>query len=159
MESEHLVVKVEGLEELLKRLDKSRMETVAKRVVSRLAEMIKAEAIPYPPEGPWNRPGGPGSRWYQRHFGPRWMVKSGAIHGRDTSEQMQKRWLVNVKDSWRAYIGNTAKYSDYVMGTQQAAFHAQHGWRKLEDIARQVVDANMRNVAREEIDREIGAVE
>jgi len=35
-------------------------------------------------------------------------------------------------------LGNTASYADYVQGEKQASYHAQTGWVKLSDAARQV---------------------
>jgi len=139
-------VKVEGLEELKKRLDTKRFAAASKVAIGKCAEEVKIEAIPYPPEGNWNSPRGYGSafdigsrkvvnRWYQRLYGARWARVDGSVGGRNTSEQMQQRWYTQVKNSWEAKVANKASYAPWVKGEDQAQFHKAHGWMKLSDDA------------------------
>lgn len=151
-----LTVVVEGLDELKKRLSKDRLERAAKDAVKRLAEAVKLEIIPYPPEGEYNRPGAYPKRWYQRHFGPRWALKAGGVHGKDTSQQLQKQWRVVQRDNWSAYVGNKAEYAPYVVGMDQAEHHKRHGWRRLDDVTRQVIETRAREVFAAALDKEIG---
>lgn len=151
-----LAVVVEGLEELKKKLGRESLERVARDVVNRLAEIVKQEMIPYPEEGEYNKPGPYPKRWYQRHFGPRWALKAGGVHGRDTSEQLQKQWRVVPKDSWSAYVGNRASYAAYVVGMDQAEYHKRHGWRRLDDVTKQVIETRAKEVFAAALAKEIG---
>ncbi len=147
------IVELEGVDEVVRRLEKIPEATEA--VLQRLAELVKLAAIPYPPEGPWNRPGPYPSHWYQRQFGPRWTVKSGEIHGRDTSQQLQKSWVTGRQGRFEQYVGTRVSYADYVMGERQTGFHQAHGWRRLRDVAYDVVKDNLSEIGREEIERAV----
>jgi len=148
-------IQIEGLEELKKRLDTKKFAAASKVAIGKCAEEVKIIAIPYPPEGAYNRPGPYPHKWYQRHFGPRWARVSGSPGGRDTSEQMQKVWYTQVLSSWQAKVANKAAYAPWVKGDDQADFHKRHGWTKLEDDAKKVAD-KMTQIYKEEVDKVLG---
>jgi len=133
-------VKLEGLDEAIKKLGKLAGVEVTGVALQRFAQEIKLRAVPYPPEGDWNRPGSYPKRWYQRLFGPRWALAGGGVHGRNTSERMQQQWVVEPRGALSYAIGNRASYADFVVGEQQAGFHAAHGWKKLEEVVKENMD-------------------
>lgn len=144
-----------GYEEAMKKLSSESMQGICEQALKRFAEEVKLRAIPYPPEGPWNRPGPYPHRWYQRQFGPRWMNKDGSYGGRNTSERMQKSWVTEMRAWNEAVVGNMASYADYVQGGQQRDFHQEHGWKKVEDIAAEQSDL-WTKIFSEELERAIG---
>ncbi|NLS80049.1 MAG: hypothetical protein GXY76_22645 [Chloroflexi bacterium] len=151
--SEVFEARLDGWEQVGRLLGRDGLERWALAVLKRLAEEIKAQATPYPPEGPWNAPGPYPARWYQRHFGPRWARADGSVGGSNTSEQLQKQWLVEQRGAAQVVVANRASYAPWVMGEEQAALHAAHGWRKLKDIAAEVMGDRLAAVAREELDK------
>lgn len=150
-------VRIEGIDELKKRLDPKRFEAASRVAIGKCAEEVKIQARPYPPEGPWNRPGEYPKRWYQRLYGPRWALKGGSIGGRNTSEKLQQHWYTKTLDAWRAMVWNTASYAPWVKGEDQAASHKQHGWKKLTDDAETVAKRGVfLRIYREQIDKALG---
>ncbi len=147
-------ISVQGIETLAETL--RRMPQAAARALRRLGEAVKLEAAGYPPEGPWNQPGPYPARWYQRHFGPRWARRDGSIGGQNTSQNLQASWRVIERDAWSVVVGTPVSYAGYVVGEEQARFHADHGWRKLSDVAREVVSQHGFEYVKEEIEREGG---
>jgi hypothetical protein len=150
-----LEVEFTGFERAMKLLDKASLEKMAGEVLKALAEEIKVLAIPYPVEGPWNTPGPYPAKWYQRQFGPRWALKYSDIPGgSNTSEQMQKQWVVEPRGkAW--VVANRASYAAYVMGEEQRSFHADHGWLKLEKIGKDVIAAKLNKLVSDALDRMI----
>jgi len=128
-------LELKGLEKARRALSGATLAKVTERALQRFADELKMRAVPYPPEGPYNRPGGPGSRWYQRHFGQRWMRQDGTIGGINTSERMQKQWVVQMRGPWSAFLRNKASYSSYVMGEDQTRVHKGHGWSRVDELA------------------------
>jgi len=135
-----LQVDEESLRRTLETLDPSTVLAAADRALEKLGNEVKIASIPYPPEAAWNQPGAYPHRWYQRHFGPRWARVDGSIGGRDTSERMQKQWLVERRRPLEVAVVNKASYACWVVGDEQASFHAERGWRKTSDIAREKLD-------------------
>jgi len=130
-----LTVKIEGLKQLERKLGRGNLQRAAAAALRRFSEHVKTRAIPYPPEGSYNRPGPYPHRWYQRHFGPRWARIDGSVGGRNTSERLQQQWLSQSRGRWAAVVRNRASYSGYVMGEEQTHVHAGHGWKRIDEIA------------------------
>ena len=130
-----ITIKIEGLEELHKRLNPTRFAEASKIAIGKAATEVVIAAKPYPTEGPWNQPGPYPKRWYQRMYGARWARKDGSVGGSQTSEKMQQKWVTQVVDSFTAIVRNLASYAPWVKGKEQAGFHADHGWTKLQDDA------------------------
>ena len=122
--------------------------------MTKLAQEIKIMATPYPAEGPWNTPGAYPARWYQRHFGSRWARVDGSVGGSDSSQQLQKNWLVEQRGD-QVVVGNSAGYAPYVMGAEQRPYHADHGWRKLNDIAIEVIQDRFPGYMADELEKAI----
>lgn len=152
VENEHIAITV-NVDELRQRLSPDKFLVAVDKVLASVAKEIEIAAAPYPEEGPWNQPGPYPARWYQRHFGSRWALKSGGVGGRNTSEQMQKRWKTGRAGKLAWHVGNVASYAPYVMGEEQQPYHAAHGWRKLSDIARDVIKDMADDIVRQVADK------
>jgi len=55
----------------------------------------------------------PDRRWYERGYGPRWRVKSGAVHGRKTSQMLGG---AGPSGRWgdERVVGNNVSYAPFV---------------------------------------------
>ncbi len=124
------------------------LRQVLRDIVKQATPEIMERMAVYPPEGPWNRPAGPGSRWHQRLWGPRWMTKKGELRGRNTSEQLQKSWHARAQGPvGRVWTGVT--YAPFVVGsTEQAGFHGRRGWHTEEKVARSWVKERLQTIVR-----------
>lgn len=145
-----------GFKRLLRKLDARQYRVAARRIVARGTVEVRDRMAAYPPEGRWNRPDGPGSRWYQRLFGPRWMRADGSIGGRDTSERLQRSWQATVGEKGKHVVGRvytTVSYAPYVQGNKQPWFHKRHGWKTAKQIVRRWKRERANIIAREEVER------
>lgn len=153
------VPEVEGFDDihdLIRRLTPDGIKSYGAGLVAQLSLAMEAEIKPYPPNGPWNQPSGPGSHWYERHFGPRWMTADGQIHGRNTSERLQKRWE-RRKISWREWeLSNGTSYAIFVVGDAQRKFHRKHGWRNVNRVLRVIKEKYLPRAIRVFIARAVG---
>ena len=131
---------------LKRALDPDNFEKVAEAITDEAVTEIYPLTIAYPAEGSWNTPGPYPKRWYQRKKGPRWARVGGTVGGRNTSEQMQEQWHTVRPAFNEVNIYNTASYSKYVIGDEQASFHKDHGWLKVSDIAEKYLP-RLRDVA------------
>jgi len=129
-------LEVEGLDEVLRILDRmasGKGLAPARAALDAGAVHIKGAVATYPPATSANRPGGPGSRWYQRGYGPRWMRKSGGVGGRKTSQTLGRRWSIVKRGAWVRVIGNNVSYGPYVQDEdKQAGFHKARGWLTIQ---------------------------
>lgn len=136
-------VRVEGLDELLKKMDKVKGGEFVKPALKVGGERLRDQAGKYPPSGDWNNPAE--LRWYERGYGPKWRTASGEIKGKKTSENLRKKWYVKPdKDS--VLVGNNASYALYVHGEQQPKFHKDHGWKKLLETAVEQADEILKDI-------------
>lgn len=146
-------VEIRGLDELTRRLDSFKD---LKKVIPALeagANHLEGVVKEYAPKSEANKPGGPGSRWYQRGFGPRWARKDGTWGGRKTSEVLRSRWAVQSKNHGLTWIiGNNATYAKYVHGEEQAHFHKDRGWKTIFDVVKQESDTVL-NFVKDRVDR------
>jgi len=121
-------VKLVGLDSLQRKLGadfKPAMRAASKAI----ALEIQGEIAPYPPATSANRPKGPGSKWYERGFGTKWMLKDGTVRGKKTSQTLGRRWGIKGKGAIGAVLGNIATYSPYVHShEEQAKYHGKRGW-------------------------------
>lgn len=147
-------VRIEGIDELKKRLDPKRFEAASRVAIGKCANEVKIEARPYPPEGPWCRPGPYPHRWWQRQQGARWRRKDGSIGVGKPSEDLQQHWYTKTLDAWRAMVWNSVSYAPWVKGQDQAAAHARHRWTTLLKDAETVMRRGVfLKIYREQIDR------
>ena len=75
----------------LKRALGVRMSPVLSGITMAVIAEIENKLTPYPPSSEANRPGGPGSRWYERGYGSRWVTMGGQLRGRKTSHGTTRR--------------------------------------------------------------------
>lgn len=123
-----ITVEITGIEQVEKVLG-TNLEPALRGATKAVAAVIQNEIAPYPKATSANRPAGPGSRWYERGYGPRWMLVGGGIHGRKTSQQLGRRWAIKSQGRMGAVLGNIASYAAFVHSKKkQAGFHADRGW-------------------------------
>jgi hypothetical protein len=118
---------IEGMEELLSKLERTKAEKVWDQVVPIATQEIRTEVGTYPPETQANMPpGNDGYRWYKRGFG----VKTVTGKAYATSEKLFQKWYVKDR-TLETELGNPASYSEVVHGKNQAKFHKERGWKQL----------------------------
>lgn len=131
---------------------------IAEEAIDNALRAVYAVAEPYPPETIANSPQNPKGKWYERHFGPRWVrvrgldtstltkrsrvnvyEAAGLVGGRNTSEQLQLRWRLNkaekTSDGIEGSLENTASYAAAVVGPLdvQSAVMKEIGWKSIDD--------------------------
>jgi hypothetical protein len=132
-----------GLDEVLEKLDKNARPYVQKGSMA-IAKEIEGTVGKYPPAGPYNMPGGPGSQWYKRGYGSRYMTVGGVVRDYGTSEDLGKKWTVAKLGKTGASLKNPASYAKFVHSAEdQCQFHGAHGWVTDEDAVRKVVDSGV----------------
>ena len=134
-----ITITIQGLPDLERKLGKLQASAYKRGILAAAGSDIRDYLVKYPPTGPGNSPGGPGSRWYERGYGPRWQTKGGDIRGSHTSERLGSKWAVKVEASGdRAVIGNNASYAQLVQDEEeQPAFHKARGWRTVQGAVRE----------------------
>lgn len=142
------VVIVEGMQELKDMIAQAPelVMPIAQEAIDNSLRAIYAIVQPYPDETIANSPQNPKGRWYERHYGPRWIRKgrmstsglgtsalstrkrvniyegAGLVGGSPTSEQLQLRWRVveaaptDDKSAIEGELDNTASYALFVQG-------------------------------------------
>uniref|UniRef100_A0A6M3J4M5 Tail protein n=1 Tax=viral metagenome TaxID=1070528 RepID=A0A6M3J4M5_9ZZZZ len=113
----------------LKRALDVRMSPVLSGITMAVIAEIENKLTPYPPSSEANRPGGPGSRWYERGYGSRWLTMRGQMRGRKTSQMLGRKWQKQRRGRIGAVLGSPVTYAPYVHHDErQARFHGQRGW-------------------------------
>lgn len=90
------------------------------------------QVAPYPAATAANAPrgwtSGGDNSWYERGFGTRYAVKSGAVRGRQTSQTLGRRWTVQPSQRG-AVVRNAASYAGFVQSAaHQTAAMKRIGW-------------------------------
>jgi len=135
------IVQIEWKSEDLARLHRTLERLELKHWWPKAADAIGLEVrgvmAKYPPTGPYNRPPYP---YYQRGYGTVYAPAEGsrARRGRQTSQKMNLRWYHTVYPDYLV-IGNDATYAPYIHGAEQVWWAPRHGWRKLLDVAKNLV--------------------
>lgn len=121
-------VQIVGLDRVRRSMAIS-VKPALRAITKAVAAQVQGEIAPYPPASAANRPGGPGSRWYERGYGSRWRRMDGSIGGRPTSETLGRRWSISGWGGIGAVVRNIASYSIYVHDHgYRAWFHKRRGW-------------------------------
>lgn len=160
-----IVFEVQGLDTLQAAIDAAGEVAmpIATGAIDNLLRALYADVEPYPAETIANSPQNPTGRWYERHYGPRWIRKTrmagsgldvgilttrkrvnifeGAdlVGGRNTSEQLQLRWRLNKAAATEATIEgsleNIASYAWAVQGPLdvQSDVMKAIGWKSIDD--------------------------
>lgn len=151
----NMTVGVHGLRAILARLDGVHVKRINRSIVRIVHLEVRDRMAVYPPEGSWNWPGGPGSHWYQRGFGPRWMTKDGDLRGENTSEDLQNSWKAVNHGDW-AEVYTTVSYADEVQGDKQKSYHADHGWQTDSEVVKKYEKERLPEVERKVLAEEFG---
>lgn len=123
-------IEMAGLSETAKRLGRNLAPAIEAGAMG-IAAAIEDETAPYPP--PVARR--PGRGYYLRGRGG--FTAKGIQISR--SEMLNRRWLIRSMPMG-ARLRNTASYAGKVHGRNQAKIHGRHGWVKIADAIRIVID-------------------
>jgi len=105
-----------------------------------IAGAIHDKLSPYPPATIANSPAEP--KWYERGFGPRWRTKKGEVHGRKTSEMLNRSWAIEPVGTMGHRVSSAASYAPYVHSAEkQSSVMKRIGWKTDDWAIRQVVDS------------------
>ena len=148
---------IQGMNKLLRKLDKIGQLQGAKRGLKSGALHVKGKISEYPPSTTANSPGNPTGRWYERGWGPRWSRKDGSWGGRKTSETLSKRWTTAERNAGLTQIiGNNASYAPYVHDAEeQAKIHGARGWKTDEEVLREEGKQVLQFI-QNEVEKELG---
>lgn len=126
-----------------------------KAILGGMAEILRGDLADYPPSTLANQPRGwntvysvhtqkPINRWYERGYGTRWVVKSGDVRGKATSETLGRSWVAYIRETgtrggskggYVAMLGTKATYSPYVHDEeQQAEVHKRNNWPTVQGV-------------------------
>jgi hypothetical protein len=144
----------------------TKFEPVLRTALKAIAIEVENTIKPYGATGVWNSPANPKGRWYERGYGPRWWVsgevglsagysgksatgrrrevlalsKRGAIHGRATSEMLNRSWHVEQTGPVRFVISSNASYAGQLHRFgEQARWAKSRGWLTDRDAVRAIV--------------------
>ena len=145
-------VHIEGLDDLLKKMNRVADGDYIKKPLQAGGERVRDKAGKYPPSGDWNSP--QARSWYERNWGSKWRTKDGAVHGKKTSEKLGKKGASQAGSNWyvkpdnmKVTVGNKVSYASYVHGDKlQTKFHADHGWKKLGETAKEQAENIVKDI-------------
>lgn len=131
-------IRIQNLDKV-KRVLSTEFKPALRTATEAIAQQIQSEVAPYPAATVANSPAQ--RRWYERGFGQRWRTKSGAVHGRRTSQMMNRHWGIARSGQVGATLSNIATYSPYLHDAdKQVRWAAPRGWRSDEYAIKRVVD-------------------
>jgi len=134
-------VVIVGLADLERILGRS-LKPFLQKGAQAIAKEIEGVVGKYPAAGPWNLPQGPGSSWYKRGYGGRYMTVAGDVHDYGTSEDLGKSWVVSKVGSTGAKLTNSASYAEHIHKQgEQVGWAPAHGWIADQDAIEQVIDS------------------
>jgi len=129
---------IEGVEELANiapRIPKSLVD-----LVKYVSKQVRIRMAAYPPETGANQPGPYPTRWYQRHFGPRWGNLDGSTGGSNTSQMLQKSWKDVVSGPLERTVWTPVDYAPFVQSAEmQTSVMRDIGWHTDEQIVDEVM--------------------
>lgn len=136
-----LGVRIEGLDELERLLGKN-LRPFLQRGTMAVAKELEGLVGRYPAAGPWNMPQGPGSHWYKRGYGGRYMTVGGELRDYGTSEDLGKSWVVAKEGTTGARLTNSASYAEYIHSdSEHVAWAPEHGWLSDADAIKKLIDS------------------
>lgn len=127
-------VQLDGLDEILTILKGLGATSVIKPGLKAGALHIKGVVANYPDRTAANDPSA--QKWYERGYGPKWRVKSGDVHGTNSSETHGRGWTIKAQNQGLTQIvGNDTGYGPFLQDrNQQLSWHKQHGWKTIQDV-------------------------
>ena len=160
-----IVFEVQGMDTLQAAIDRAPEVAmpIAEAAIDNSLRAVYADVQPYPAETIANSPQNPNGRWYERHYGPRWIRKralsatnlnideltsrkrvnifegAGLAGGRNTSEQLQLRWRLNKAapgaNAIEGSLENIASYGWAVQGPLEVQSDVMKniGWKSVDD--------------------------
>lgn len=163
---------IEGFDELRQALEKTPdiALPLAQKAIDDSLRAIYAAVEPYPDETIANSPSNPKGKWYERHWGTRWLRKrqmraqgfdlspqalslnkrshvkvlegGGLIGGSPTSQQLQLRWKLNKAERGEGSLENTASYAALVQGPLdvQGNVFKNIGWISIDTAIEESAD-------------------
>ena len=137
---EGVEVKIEGMDELIKKLDDLGKMSTIHAGMKAAANILKGLMIVYPAHTAANMPAGPGSHWYKRGTGSfYWRIRDNAkVSYGKKSEVLKSKWTSKYDQyKFEAIIGNNVSYSPFVQGPKgtQAKAMAKIGWQGVDTVA------------------------
>lgn len=129
-------IEIEGLDELIRKLDDLGKLSKVHAGLKAAALYLKGRIAIYPPATIANSPSNPSGQWYQRGWGVRY--KGGG--GRQTSEQLGQKWTTKYdSNKFEATVGNNASYARFVQGPEetQARHMKRIGWKGVDVVAKE----------------------
>lgn len=133
-------IRVEGLSELIKKLNSVSNKTYMRATMRAAVEHLKGKVKKYPPGSAANSPSSvPGSHWYIRGTGGFYKRKrDGGISSYKNSKNLQGKWTTQIDaDGMRAQVGNNVSYAPYVQDErEQMPYHKARGWVTVQDVAK-----------------------
>ena len=132
----NITTEIQGVDKLIQRLSRVASNQYMTGTMQVATDVLRTEIAVYPPATDANQP--MARRWYERGFGPRWMLRNGQIRGRRTSETLGRRWTTRVTNGgMTGIVGNNASYAPFVQSArQQSRVMARIGWKTDEEAAR-----------------------
>ena len=127
-----VTMEIEGMDELIKKLDELGKMSKVHAGMQAAAIHLKGKVAIYPPETAANQPGH--GSWYQRGWG----VKYAGGGGIQSSEDLGQKWTTKYdKVKFEAVIGNNASYAKYVQGPKgtQAKAMKRIGWKGIDVVS------------------------
>ena len=135
---EGVEIKIEGMDELIKKLDDLGKMSTLHAGMKAAANILKGQMIVYPAKTEANiAKNFIGGRWYQRGWGSKWFTRKG-IKGIQSSEDLKKSWSSKYDQAkFEAIIGTDTSYAKYVQGPKgtQAKAMAKIGWQGVDTVA------------------------
>ena len=146
-----LTLKFKGLDEFNRKLEQM-PGAINRGLASTIAgavEMLRGGLAKYPRATEANQPRAwnsvysrrtrrPNNTWYERGYGSKWVVKSGEVRGRATSQTLGRSWTTQVKTLTNGIVGvvgTRASYARVVQDRdQQADYHAARGWPTAQGV-------------------------
>ena len=131
-------IRIEGLDEVISKLDNLEDLQKIRPAMMAGAIHIKGKIAQYPAKTIANSPSNPTGRWYERGFGTR--TKTGRAY--PTSETLGRKWTVANRDrGLTKVIGNNVSYGPYVQSAEkQAKIHKQRGWKTDQQVVEEEAD-------------------
>ena len=136
-----VTVEFEGLDELIKKLEKLGKLDKVHAGIRAAGIYIKGLMTKYPPSTAANVPAGPGSSWYKRGTGSfYWRIGDNAkVPYGKKSEVLKSKWASKYdKNKFEVQIGTNVSYAKFVQGpkgTQSKALK-KIGWRGIDVVAK-----------------------
>lgn len=131
-----MTVEVQGLDDVLRKLDGLDAPEVFRRPMTQATAHLQRKLAQYPPQVSRRQPFK--TEKQRRYFF--WALREGIIQVpyRRTGT-LGRKWTTEVSpDGRQGRVGNNTPYAPLVQGTreQQASYHAQGGWRRVDHVAR-----------------------